>query len=176
LRDLTTLANLVVHQNKGKGNEELSTWIRESVDFAGELLRKYRAHKIRDGNQDQFQRIQLQMLSFYSAVKLSDWWGKIDHRRHHTACCEFPQGGIGMHGSYYVFRNPPQWLRDEWTSKKGLNWDSYPPPVVAGGPEFICEFHHSACNDATQGSFETAAVRRASDDIFFRHETLVVSS
>lgn len=167
LRDLTTLANLAVHQQKGTENEELSTWIRESVAHAADLLRKYRAHKIRDSNQDQFQRLNLKMLEAWAAVKLSDWWGKIGHRRHHTACCEFPQGGIGMHGSYYVFRNPAQCARNLWTAEKGMKWDSYPPPFEAGGPEFICEFHRSACNDATQASFHTAAVRTASDDIFF---------
>ena len=73
LRDLTTLADLAVHQNKGTINAELSSWIRESVDHAAGLLMKYRAHKIRDCNQDQFQRVQLQMLTLYAAVKLSDW-------------------------------------------------------------------------------------------------------
>ena len=58
-------------------------------------------------------------------------------------------------------------IRRNGCATSGRPRDSYPPPVESGGPEFTCEFHRSACNDATQGSFETAAVRRASDDIFF---------
>ena len=165
LRDLTTLAELAAHQHKGGENENLTAWLVEATKHAADLLRKYQAHKTRDSNQEQFQRLQLEMLSLYAVAKLSDWWGKTGHARHHTACCEFPQGGIGMHGSYYVFRNPPQWLRDRF---KEVKWDDlYPPPPERGGPAFICEFHRSACNDATQGPFETGAVRLSSDEVFF---------
>lgn len=167
LRDIATLASLASHQNKGGENEERTEWIAESAMHVADLLRKYRAHKIRDGNQDQFQRVNLEMLSLYAAVKLSDWWGKVGHRRHHTACCEFPQGGIGMHGSYYIFRNPTALLRATEERRRGMKWDGWPPAPEAGGPEFICEFHRAACNDATQGAFETAAVRLASDEVFF---------
>ena len=79
MRDIATLASLASHQNKGGENEERTEWIAESAMHVADLLRKYRAHKIRDGNQDQFQRVNLEMLSLYAAVKLSDWWGKVGH-------------------------------------------------------------------------------------------------
>lgn len=167
LRDLTTLADLAAHQRKGGENEELTTWLVESTKHAAELLKKYQAHKTRDSNQEQFQRLQLEMLSLYAVAKLSDWWGKTGHMRHHTACCEFPQGGIGMHGSYYVIRNPSESNRVLFTRLYGSKWDDWPSPPEEGGADFICEFHRSACNDAAQGPFETAAVRLASDEVYF---------
>jgi len=57
LRDLTTLADLAAHQRKGGENEELTTWLVESTKHAAELLKKYQAHKTRDSNQEQFQRL-----------------------------------------------------------------------------------------------------------------------
>ena len=175
LRDLTTLADLARHQNKASENAELTEWIVSATAHAADLLRKYRAHKIRDNNQDQFQRLQLKLLSFYAATKLSDWWGKIGHMRHHTACCQFPQGGLGVHGSYYVWRNPTLAMRIRLSALRGgedVDWNEYPPAPDADppGPEFCCEFHRSACNDATQGSFHTAAVRLASDEEFFANK------
>ena len=80
-----------------------------------------------------------------------------------------------MHGSYYVWRNPTLAMRIRLSALRGgedVDWNEYPPAPDADppGPEFCCEFHRSACNDATQGSFHTAAVRLASDEEFFANK------
>ena len=82
-----------------------------------------------------------------------------------TPPCFSAQGGIGMMSSSYEFCNPPQWLHDKHPS---VNWSEYPDPPEKGGPTFLMEIHRSCCNDATQGTYETAAVRLATDEIFLR--------
>ena len=150
---------------------DLLSWAKAALAKCTELLRLYRAHKVRESNQSQYQRWQLKCLKLHQAIKQSDWWGKIPHRRHMTACCEFSQGGIGMMSSYYVFLNPTQATRDRYRRSHNIDFDAYPSPPPSdetgdGGPVFLCEFHRTCCNDATQGSFETAAVRLATDEAF----------
>ena len=71
--------------------------------------------------------------------------------------------------SYYVARNKSQAFRDKWNAdhpNKNINWNNFPEPPECGGPTFFCVFYRTFCDDSTQGTFETAAVRLATDELF----------
>ena len=156
------LASLEV-THEGAETEEKLDWAAAALKDVVNRLRKFRAHKVSEGNQDEFKKWVLVNMKPWQVAKLSDWWGKTAHAKHQIACCELNQGGISCHSSEYTFLNPDHELRELFPDHTA----DLPELYENGGPKYVTEYHRTVCNVSKQLAFHTAATRLSTDEIFF---------
>ena len=76
-------------------------------------LEQLRAHKVRTVKLKEIRKDQLRDLDHYSVLEWKDYIGKLEARKSKQGTSENLGRKISLHGSLFIMRNPPQFIRDQ---------------------------------------------------------------
>ena len=78
-------------------------------------LELLRAHKVRTVKLKEIRKDQLLEMDHYSVLEWKDYMEKLEARKSKQGTSENLGRKISLHGSLFIMRNPPQFIRDQHT-------------------------------------------------------------